>query len=257
MAGALAHWHQGAVVRASDHPALGLPINLSAGQRLVVTPYTCALAHATSGDQIDVLVLNPIERLNPQLEHGRSLKRLHLRMNEDGAARWFEATPQDRHLVDAGALIGLQPDVGVLIDNSQRDSLAYWLAARFIRSALPDKFNASYEPVRDKLRKALKRLHACRAILVAFNEQADGRFDAEFTLVLDPASDEIAELQQGAQEIEQLLSPCRGFARVAVSAQSADAVSLEDYWNSHHFDAFDDVSVGQDGHSGPANAPTL
>jgi HrpA-like RNA helicase len=157
--------------------------------------------------------------------------------------------------LDAGALVGLQPDAGISIDSTQREALAYWLAARFIRSALPNKFNAAYEPVRDKLRKALKRLHACRAILVAFNEQADGRFDAEFTLVLDPASDQISSLQQGAQEMERLLASCLGFSSVAVSAKSADAVSLLDYWALHHFDAFDDVSVGQSAHAGPVNAP--
>lgn len=251
MGGVLSQWVQGDFIPSEAHESLNL--GLGQDQRVIVTPYSCALAHATAEAFIDVLVLRQVAA-NRGLALGRSLKKIHLEARVGGQEQWFEATPQDRAFVKASLLASLRPDSTTKLVTPHRDGLSYWLAQRFIRSALPDAFNKAWAPVREELRKIFKEMKHCRAVLVDFKPAHEGPFDVSFTLVSDSSKpEEITELEHAATELEKLLKACPQIKSVAAVAEAANAVSLEQFWTSNHFDAFDDVSMS-DGHVRPVNA---
>lgn len=210
------------------------------------------MAQAEPETTIDLLVVR-LAKKDAGCFFGRSLKRLNLCALGNGAEHYFDATPADRRIIQARQLIAYQRDPSLQLVPAHREGLSYWLAQRFLRNALPDDFNQAWDPAREKLRKLSKRMGACRIVLLMQRMNERGKYAIRLLLVADPdAHDSIATLQQVGAAMEEALLSCERIEEVEAEALPAEAVSLRDFWEWSHFDAFDDISM-TDSHAGPAN----
>jgi hypothetical protein len=246
-------WFQGAIVPRSEHRALGL--SLQANQRVVVTPYTCAIVRASDCDPIDLLVFTECD-FNPGKANGKSLRELHVQITEDGQQHAYSATPGDRHTVRADQLTTLLPDETALLPADEISVLAYWLASRFSRNAFPDEFNNAWEPVKGKIRSCVGQLQWARMILVKFKDLGEGQYESVFTVVVDAAdatdANKMKITRAAATKMESHFISCSNMTNTTVIVEAADSISFEEYRTSFQFDAFDDLSFSRDGHHPPA-----
>lgn len=250
MAGVLSGWNQGDFVPLAAHRDLGLPDDGSV--RAIVTPYSCVMAQAEPNTVIDLLLVRRANK-NPGLFFGRSLRKLNLVASGQDAEHYFDATPADRRIIRAQHLVPYQRDPSLQLVPTHREGLSYWMAQRFLRVALPDDFNEAWAPVRDELRKLGKRMNACRIVLLMQRVTTSGKYAIKLLLVLDPsAHDSIEELRKVGTAMEEALLSCERIEEVEAEALPAEAVSLRDFWEWSHFDAFDDISMTA-GHAGPTN----
>lgn len=250
MAGVLSGWSQGDFVPLAAHRDLGLLDDGSV--RAIVTPYSCVMAQAEPNTAIDLLIVHRAKK-NPGFFFGRSLRKLNLFAMGEEAEHYFEATPADRRIIQAQQLIPYTRDPSLQLVPAHREGLSYWMAQRFLRVALPDEFNKAWEPARDELRKLGKRMNACRIVLLMQRVTDSGKYAIKLLLVVDPAArDSIEELQKVGTAMEKALLSCERIEEVEAEVLPAEAVSLRDFWEWSHFDAFDDISMTA-GHAGPTN----
>jgi len=250
VAGVLSGWSQGDFVPLAAHSDLHLPNDASV--RAIITPYSCVMAQAEPATLIDLLVVRPANE-DAGYFFGKSTRKINLCAVVDGAERHFDATPDDRRSIEAQQLIPHKPDRSLRLVDAHREGLSYWMAQRYLRAALPDDFNAAWDPARKGLRKLAKRMSGCGIVLLMQRQTAAKTYAVELVLVLAPReSDKLGELQVVATEMEKLFLGCDRIESVEIDVRSADAVSLRDFQEWSHFDAFDDLSMAS-GHAGPAN----
>lgn len=250
MTGVLSGWSQGDFVPLAAHGDLGLPDDGSV--RAIITPYSCVMAQAQPNTVIDLLLVHRAQK-DPGAFFGRSLRKLNLFALEEEAEHYFEATPADRYVIQAKQLIRYKRDPSLQLVPAHREGLSYWMAQRFLRNALPDDFNKAWEPAREELRKLGKKMTACRIVLLMQRVTESGKYAINLLLVVDPgAPDPIEKLQNVAADMEKALLSCERIEEVEAEVRPAEAVSLRDFWEWSHFDAFDDISMTA-GHAGPAN----
>jgi len=232
------------------HADLGLASDGSV--RAVITPYSCVMEKAEPGTAIDLLLVRRAKK-DKGAFFGRSLKKLNLFALGDDAEHYFEATPADRRIIEAQYLIPYQPDTSIRLVDAHRDGLSYWMAQRFLRNALPNDFNEAWGPARGGMRNLAKRMEGCRIVLLMQRKTTAQKYAVELLLVLDSgATNKINELQAVAVKMEKLFADCHRIESVQADVRPAEAVSLRDFWEWAHFDAFDDISMTA-GHAGPAN----
>lgn len=250
MTGVLSGWSQGDFVPLAAHRDLGLPDDGSL--RAIITPYSCVMAQAEPQTPIDLLLVRPAKK-DAGSYFGRRPRRINLLAGGEEGEIHFEATPADRIIIGAQQLILCRPDPSIQLDPAHRKGLSYWMAQRFLRSALPDDFNEAWAPASEKLRKLAKRLDVCWVVLLMQRATESGKYEVKLRLVVNPyASNSIEELHTVGTEMEKALSSCERIEEVEVETLPADAVSLRDFLEWSHFDVFDDISM-KGSHAGPAN----
>ncbi len=250
MRGVLSGWSQGDFVPLAAHRDLGLPDDGSV--RAIVTPYSCVMAQAEPNTAIDLLLVRRAKK-DPGFFFGRSLRKLNLFALGEESEHYFDATSADRQIIHAQQLIPCRRDPSLQLVPAHREGLSYWMAQRFLRNALPDDFNKAWEPAREELRKLGKQMNACRIVLLMQRVTESGKYAIKLVLVVDPgAPDSIEKLQNVATAMEKALLSCERIEEVEAEVRPAEAVSLRDFWEWSHFDAFDDISMTA-GHAGPAN----
>lgn len=249
--GVLSGWSQGDFVPLEAHGELGLPDDGSV--RAIITPYSCVMAQADLATVIDLLLVTPANE-DSGIFFGKSLKKINLQAESLDGKLFFEATTGSRRMIEAKDLTSFDPDLSLWLTEEHRRGLSYWLAQRFLRNALPTDFNTAWNPARKGLQKlAKKRMAGCLLILLMQRETAPKRYALELILVLDDKRpDQLSELQEVAVAMEKLFLDCERIDSASVEVRTPEAVSLRDFREWSHFDAFDDISMIA-GHSGPAN----
>jgi hypothetical protein len=248
--GVLSGWSQGDFVPLAAHRDLGLPDDGSV--RAIITPYSCVMAQAEPGTVVDLLLVSPANEDAGNF-FGKSLRKINLQAESVDGKSYFEATPAGRRAIEAQYLNPYKPDHSLRLTEEHLHGLSYWLAQRFLRVALPTDFNNAWGPARKGLRKLAKRMAGCLLVLLMQRETAPQRYALELILVLDDKKpDQWSELQEVAVEMEKLFLGCERIDSVNVDVRTSDSVSLRDYREWSHFDAFDDISMAA-GHAGPAN----
>lgn len=240
-------WRQGAFLPAS---ANSLVEPDATGDRFVVTPYTCAIVRPTADTVVDLLRLRSIDRPDGNLRHGKSLRKLHLCADANGTQQWFEAIVAGRHSVPASALADLSPDQDLALSEDERRALAYWMSARFTRSAFPDDFVEAWRPQQAAIRSLMGGASRIEAVLVDMGPRGDGRYSPGFTLVVPTAKD-VEAVATIENQLQVLLNNCPKLLEAEVRTAPLDAVSLAEFRSAMHFDAMDDLSIRDAGHAGP------
>src|SRR5215472_12262521 len=131
-------WRQGHVLTAETVAALGLLSQADQPQPLmVVVSHDCDLAQdPTNEPVVEVIIGRRVDSADGNFTHGKNPRRLHLPSTDAGAAICIELMATERRSIPK-RLAGHLPSATVLIDPARRNTLQYWLAARYRRSAFP------------------------------------------------------------------------------------------------------------------------
>jgi hypothetical protein len=161
-------WRQWSCVRPADIPAvLDETASRGAGKvadgtRLLVVTQSCDLLHETLEDEpfVDLYgcePLDPEQAPRGDLTAAQNPRSLMIELSVDGEAKWFRIDAKGRALVPRHRLCAISPDPSVQVEDRAVTILQRWLINRFVRTALPDAFNARAQKVYGKSRDALKK----------------------------------------------------------------------------------------------------
>jgi hypothetical protein len=186
-------WRQGHVLAAETVTALHLAPDADLPSTVVVVvSHDCDLAQdPTIEPLVEVIVGRRVNAADGNFTHGKNPRRFHLFAVEGGAAVCVELTATARQAVPKENLAEHKPSATVVIDATNRNTLQYWLAARYRRSAFPDEFD-NYLDKRGIARRLAKILEPLGNHIVAVffdvdegEERAHAGADDPFTLSID------------------------------------------------------------------------
>jgi hypothetical protein len=153
-------WRQGHILTADAVTSLGLVPDADATSRVViVVTHNCDLAQSPNVEpMVEVMVGRRIGGPNGNFTHGKNPRRLHISATEAGSSVWIELTATARQSVPKPELCRHVPSATIKIDFTDLDTLQYWLAARYRRSAFPDEFDRRLDETRiaARLKKILE-----------------------------------------------------------------------------------------------------
>ena len=110
---------------------------------VVVISHDCDLAQdPTNEPVVEVIIGRRVDSLDGNFTNGKNPRRLHLPGTDAGAAICIELMATERRSIPKRDLVNHLPSATVLIDPARRNTLQYWLAARYRRSAFPDAFDS-------------------------------------------------------------------------------------------------------------------
>jgi hypothetical protein len=187
-------WRQGHLLTAETAAALGLVSDQgSVDPLVVVVSHDCDLAQdPTIEPVVEVIIGRRANEADGNLTHGKNPRRLHVPGADSGAAICIELKATARRSIAKRDLAGHLPSRTVRIDPAARNTLQYWLAARYRRSAFPDEFNDylnRQSGIAQRLAKILKPLS--EYIVAVFfdvdegSEREHANLDDPFTLSID------------------------------------------------------------------------
>jgi hypothetical protein len=137
-------WRQGHALAADTVAALSLRSQAdSAHPVVVVVSHDCDLAQDPTNEPVVELIIGQrVDSADGNFTHGKNPRRLHVPGTDAGAAICIELMATARQSIPKRAIAGHLPSATVLIDSAGRNTLQYWLAARYRRSAFPDAFDS-------------------------------------------------------------------------------------------------------------------
>jgi hypothetical protein len=140
-------WRQGRILDADTVASLRLvPDADPARCVVVVVSHDCDLAQSPDREPVvEVIVGRLVDGPDGNFTHGKNPRRLHISVTEGGSVIWIELTATARRPVPKPDLCGHAPSATLRIDSSALDTLQYWLAARYRRSAFSDDFDRHLE----------------------------------------------------------------------------------------------------------------
>jgi hypothetical protein len=212
-------WRQGHALTAETVSALQLlPEGRSADSVVVlIISHDCDIASDPSTEPIiEAIAGTKVAGSDGNFTNGKNSRRLHLNATEADAAIWIELIAGARVMIPKADLAKHAPCSKISLSPADKNRLQVWLAARYRRSAFPDKFDfqLSKTGVYERLAKILKPLDD-HVIAVFFDvDEGDEREHADegdpFTLTIDllysteidPATAEAATLK-ACEEIAQ------------------------------------------------------
>lgn len=217
-------WRQGHVLAAETVTALRLvPDADLLSTVVVVVSHDCDLAQDPATEPlIEIIVGRRVNTADGNFTHGKNPRRLHLCAVEAGGAVCVELTATERQAVPKVNLAEHAPSATIVIDAASRNTLQYWLAARYRRSAFPDEFD-NYLDKKGIARRLAKILEPLGNHIVALffdvdegTERAHESADDPFTLSIDllystdndPAAAEAAAIKAAEEIIKAFRDRC-------------------------------------------------
>jgi hypothetical protein len=188
-------WRQGHVLAAETVATLGCLVSDQSpvDPLVVVVSHDCDLAQDPTIEPVaEVIIGCRADKANGSLTHGKNPRRLHVPGTDGGAAICIELKATARRSIAKRDLASHLPSGTVRIDPAARNTLQYWLAARYRRAAFPDGFNDYLDRqsgMAQRIAKILKPL-GDHIVAVFFDvdeglEREHANADDPFTLSID------------------------------------------------------------------------
>lgn len=139
----------------------------------VVVSHDCDLAQLPENEpKVEIIPAKSIDSKNGNYTNAKNVRKLHLPLHrDDGEDMWIEITSQNRREIDKDRFLGLAPCADVTIDRASIETLQRWLAARYRRSAFPDKFEEAFSKVKESFIRTLESTQDhIRAVLFDIRE---------------------------------------------------------------------------------------
>jgi len=150
--------------------------------------HDCDLAQDPNSEPaVEVIIGRRVDAADGNFTHGKNPRRLHVSAVEAGAAICVELTATARRSIPKQDLAGHAPSATILIDPTGRNTLQYWLAARYRRSAFPDAFD-NYLTETGIARRMAKILEPLGNHILAVFFDVDGGIEREHEDADDPFS---------------------------------------------------------------------
>jgi hypothetical protein len=266
-------WRQGAIFSfdAMDDPVLCCDRCRESGALMIVVSQSCDILNDSFVKEPTIVILNafPIDnnKRNGLYEKGRNPRCYDLCVDnkKTGDKLWHRARIQDHYQVDRKICSKYPPHTDLCLATNEIESLAQWLASRFLRPAFPNNFNNRIPTKRWKnIRKLLEKTIPSNTIPnttsssellsnIFLNVADDELSDTEtyHVIVLGTMKiDDYKEIEKRKQ-ITEIVSAIT--AEIAVDpyihanglCRSEQQVTLHDLRSYRKIQTFDDLSYGE------------
>lgn len=223
-------WRQGSAITQDFMPIVLAascdlhPVLSSPDSRLVLTTQTCDLLQGLESEPwAEAIPLHPLLSFNRGQDtrclYGRNPRRLVFSTLKEGGDQWWEVKPHGRFRFDKQKLLGSTPDESMSLSLSNLAGLTRWLAARYVRPALPDRFVERMGHSKVKFDE-LFQVEAFVHITGIYLHGAEGELEPEEfyrirailsykdSIAADPEL--FRQVQEASDQFEALLGACPG-----------------------------------------------
>lgn len=205
---------------------------------------------------LELLPLKEISgKENRQFANARNPRQIQFQIEENGEKKWVEAkiseifnfARQDHEELTVSSQFSMTP--------LNLDDLVVWRAARYIRTAFPDKFVQAFSSLSKQFSKKVKRSESLiDSLLISldpFEEIAEGDFyELQVSLLVDPLVMGVQEnasiLKDLAIELKKILAASPHFHEPQCAVRSLKDMSLYDRRQYLDFTDYDYLSFGSD-----------
>lgn len=132
-------------------------------RRLVVISQSCDVVQRSdqAEPEVELLVLQPIEKLDGAFTSGKHSRNLHLNSKLAGEVASYSTTPFHKLRLPREALLAWHPSPEEFLPDREIRAITHWLAARYVRAAFPDDFEGRLRGVpkfKEKTKKQAKKI---------------------------------------------------------------------------------------------------
>ena len=248
-------WQQGAIfprslaLYASEH---GEPsFELKTNDLIIVISQTCDVVYRNfSAEPFVEFILASPTLSQGDFRWGKSPRRYHLELEGLGS---FEVNAHNKSRLPRKILLKYSPN-GTLA-GKQLDQFVRWIALRYARSAFPDTFNDRVAPVRDEIKKSLRKNGSdiTGIYLYVQDEELPSKktYQIHGKAVMEPDSFndllKRKKAQQAIADMIALLASCEGvkFLKKEIQVVSEKKLSLDEIRNTKRWDS-DSLSFRED-----------
>lgn len=245
-------WRQGSVFSVEEgRNILGEP---ETSARLILVSHDCDIVHSgTREPVVEVCVALPLERMNGSYARAKNPRILHLTLQVAGNAVPHEIEASNRRQIDRSQLETMMPANNVVLPAEDLRIITRWLAKRYDRAALPDRFNERLVPAQEAIRLALQGGGArLSMIMLHLDPEDELPVDASYRVFLfalmpkeifENEPDRIAGTATIAQ-VAAAMSRCNGIEIVDFALLSEDDLTLHDLHSLIEYTC-EDLSLGE------------
>ena len=108
----------------------------------LVVSHDCDLMQGPDVEPVvEVIVGRRILAPDGNFTHGKNPRRLHLQGQKGSDPVWIDLNATNRRMIPKEEFADAKPNEDLKIETKERNTLQFWLAARYRRSAFPDEFD--------------------------------------------------------------------------------------------------------------------
>jgi hypothetical protein len=232
-------WRQGSIISADKNEVNSLEqmgLVLKDFTHWLLLSHDCDIVHHDFENEpyVEVIAAKMVNFSDGNLLHGKNPRRLQLRMED----KWIELNVGTRRFIERQRLTALIPDNNITIPPDAVQSLAGWVARRYVRTAFPDSFNNRLRPVASDLPKLLKNHGAWISAVYAAVELIELPEEKIYDLILIATMNENdfcvggrkKEVQIACAQIEALINgKCKGIKIREVKLLAESELSLAEW----------------------------
>jgi hypothetical protein len=222
--------------------------------RIIIVSQSCDIRYYKNDEElwIEVLLARSIPKQDNASVQGRRQRCYHFEIYDktSGTKSWFEANIDDRYKINRNFCADYKPSSQWIIHNDEIHSIAWWIAYRYTRLALPDAFNERIRHKKNDLKKLLKR-DATRFISGLYIHLSDEELSPEQTykvkiigtLNKQHYSDDFTRQVSAKHiwELENIMNSCHGINATS-KCLSEENISLDDVRQFERFTDYDYLS---------------
>lgn len=249
-------WRQGSIIEAGaiDDPALAVCPDAEA---FLVLNQTCDLINPSFVKEpvVELLPLKLIAKADRNFENGQNPRQIHFELHVVGEARQVEAFAPRTLTISREKITNAPPSPVWSIPCGTLKSLLAWRAARYLRTAFPDAFEARLKPVASEFKALIAGIHqhvvSLHLALEPFDEvEAADPYEIDLLLVVSRTSmDDDATrklLNEKVIELQRIVNSADGLVCNSCKARAPHEVSLEQADRYLVWERYDYLSFGND-----------
>jgi hypothetical protein len=137
-----AGWLQGTLVKVEDHPSV-YPKVIEAGNRIIIISQSCDIIKTPDESEpyVEVIVAEPIVRLDGNKTYNKNPRELHLVINSVAGDHNFKLLQHRKYTVERKNFLTIAPDEDAYLTSPDISLMTRWLSSRYQRPAFPNDFN--------------------------------------------------------------------------------------------------------------------
>jgi hypothetical protein len=249
-------WRQGSIIEAGaiDDPALAACPDAEA---FLVLNQTCDLINESLKKEpvVELLPLKRVGKADRNFENGHNPRQIHFELQVGGVPRHVEAFAPGILTIPREKITVTPPSTAWGIPGGTLKSLLVWRAARYLRTAFPDAFEARLKLVANDFKALIRGIHqhvvSLHLALEPFAEAAAADpYEIDILLVVSrTAMDDDATrklLNEKVAELQRLVNSADGLVCNSCKARAPHEVSLEEADRYLVWERYDYLSFGED-----------
>ena len=231
-------WRQGSIITAEKNDVNSLDqvgLVLNGCTHWFLLSHDCDIVHHDFENEphVEIMAARFVDSSDGNLLHGKNPRRLQLKMRE----QWIEFHVGSRKFIDRRHLAHLVPDRGIALPPDAVQSLAGWVARRYVRTAFPDSFNNRLQGREQQIKKLMSNEggNICTLYVLLADQgelPPDQTYIIEIVAVMRDGDFDVAEKRAAVEKtlgnLCILISECGGITVDRQTTRGERDISLTD-----------------------------